>query len=152
MVLPTGINKASGLRAAVLELGLSPHNAVGVGDAENDEAFLRLCDASAAVDNALETVKKQVDVVLSGAGSVGVVELIKQLIADDLHAALHDRPDRTILLGSKSTAEMCGTRCMALVCLSRANPLAASRNWLSACSRWIEREYRRPWLSILEGD
>jgi hydroxymethylpyrimidine pyrophosphatase-like HAD family hydrolase len=100
MVLPTGINKASGLRAALLELGLSPHNALGVGDAENDEAFLRLCDASVAVDNALETVKKQVDIVLNGAGSVGVVELINQLIADDLHV-LHDRPDRTILLGNK---------------------------------------------------
>ena len=40
MVLPTGVNKASGLRAALKELGLSPHNAVGIGDAENDEAFL----------------------------------------------------------------------------------------------------------------
>ena len=100
MVLPTGVNKASGLRAALLELGLSPHNAVGIGDAENDEAFLKLCDASAAVDNALETVKKQVDIVLRGAASAGVVELIEQLIAADLQA-LHDRPDRGILLGKE---------------------------------------------------
>src|SRR5450432_997999 len=100
MVLPTGVNKASGLRAALLELGLSTHNAVGIGDAENDLAFLKLCDASAAVDNALETVKKQVDIVLRSAASAGVVELIEQLIADDLQA-LHDRPDRGILLGSE---------------------------------------------------
>ena len=57
-------------------------------------------DASAAVDNALETVKKQVDIVLRGAASAGVVELIEQLIADDLQA-LHDRPDRGILLGNE---------------------------------------------------
>jgi hypothetical protein len=100
MVLPTGVNKASGLRAALLELGISPHNAVGIGDAENDEAFLKLCDASAAVNNALETVKKQVDIVLRGEASAGVVELIEQLIADDLQT-LHDRPDRSILLGTK---------------------------------------------------
>ena len=58
VVLPTGVNKASGLRAALIELGLSPHNTVGIGDAENDGAFLRLCEASAAVDNALDAGKK----------------------------------------------------------------------------------------------
>ena len=100
MVLPTGVNKASGLRSALLELGLSPHNAVGIGDAENDIAFLKLCDASAAVDNALKTVKEQVDIVLSGSGSAGAVELIDQLIADDLQG-LHDQPGRGILLGNE---------------------------------------------------
>ena len=69
MVLPTGVNKASGLRSALTALGFSPHNTVGVGDAENDEAFLRLCEASAAVDNALEAVKKQANMILGGAAS-----------------------------------------------------------------------------------
>src|SRR5579884_2608762 len=40
MVLPSGVNKATGLAAALAELRLSPHNAVGIGDAENDHAFL----------------------------------------------------------------------------------------------------------------
>ena len=53
MVLPPGISKASGLMAALRELRLSPHNVVGVGDAENDHAFLALCELSAAVRNAL---------------------------------------------------------------------------------------------------
>ena len=44
MVLPAGVNKATGLRAALAELNLSPHNAVGVGDAENDHAFLNICE------------------------------------------------------------------------------------------------------------
>jgi hydroxymethylpyrimidine pyrophosphatase-like HAD family hydrolase len=39
MVLPSGVNKATGLERALGELGLSPRNAVGVGDAENDHAF-----------------------------------------------------------------------------------------------------------------
>jgi len=39
MVLPSGINKASGLKAALNELSLSFHNVVGIGDAENDHAF-----------------------------------------------------------------------------------------------------------------
>ena len=69
MILPTGVNKATGLRAALTKLGISRHNTVGIGDAENDEAFLKMCEASAAVDNALEVVKKQVDIVTGGAAA-----------------------------------------------------------------------------------
>ena len=60
MVLPSGVNKASGLSAALEELGLSRHNVVGVGDAENDHAFLGLCECSVAVANALDTLKERV--------------------------------------------------------------------------------------------
>ena len=99
MVLPTGVNKATGLRAALTKIGLSHHNTVGIGDAENDEAFLKLCDASAAVDNALEVVKRQVDLVMRGARGAGVIELIDRLLADDLKK-LHRRPHRGILVGT----------------------------------------------------
>jgi hypothetical protein len=84
MVLPSGTNKASGLAAALDELGLSPHNTVGVGDAENDHAFMRACECSAAVANALPAVKETADIVMNGARGVGVAELIDRLIADDL--------------------------------------------------------------------
>src|SRR5262245_19141183 len=47
MVLPSGVNKGTGLRAALEELGLSFHNVVGVGDAENDHGFLDLCACAA---------------------------------------------------------------------------------------------------------
>lgn len=84
MVLPSGVNKATGLTAALEELGLSPHNAVGVGDAENDHAFLRLCECSAAVDNALPAVKETADVVTPSKRGAGVAELIDLLLATDL--------------------------------------------------------------------
>ena len=45
MVLPAGVTKASGLAAALRTLGLSSHNVVAVGDAENDHAFLHLVNA-----------------------------------------------------------------------------------------------------------
>ena len=84
MVLPSGVNKATGLAAALAELGLSPHNAVGVGDAENDHAFLKVCECSAAVANALPAVKDTADVVTRGKRGAGVAELIDELIANDL--------------------------------------------------------------------
>jgi hydroxymethylpyrimidine pyrophosphatase-like HAD family hydrolase len=84
MILPAGVNKASGLSAALDEMGLSPHNAVGVGDAENDHALLRLCEFSAAVSNALPALKETADVVTKADHGAGVAELIEKLVATDL--------------------------------------------------------------------
>lgn len=84
MVLPSGLNKAVGLKAALDELGLSPDNTVGVGDAENDHAFLELCKYSVAVANALPMLKEHVDLVTSGVRGAGVTELIDRIIASDL--------------------------------------------------------------------
>ena len=80
MVLPPGVNKASGLTAALDALGLSPINVVGIGDAENDHAFLRLCGCSVAVANALDAVKETADVVTAGARGAGVVEIVDRLL------------------------------------------------------------------------
>jgi len=84
MVLPTGMNKASGLQVALNELGLSPHNTVGVGDAENDDAFLTMCECSVAVANALPALKERADLVTVGSHGAGVEELIEKLLSEDL--------------------------------------------------------------------
>lgn len=84
MVLPSGVNKATGLAAALADLGLSPHNVVGVGDAENDHAMLTLCECGVAVSNALPAVKETADVVTRADHGHGVAELIDHLLADDL--------------------------------------------------------------------
>ena len=81
MVLPPGVNKATGLAVALEELNLSPHNTVGIGDAENDQAFLSLCEFSAAVANALPTLKARADIVTKQSRGEGVVELIEQVLA-----------------------------------------------------------------------
>jgi HAD superfamily hydrolase (TIGR01484 family) len=101
MVLPPGVNKASGLAAALAELGLSAHNTVGVGDAENDHAFLSLCEVSVAVANALPALKERCDAVTEGARGAGVVELVDWLLTDDL-ASLGPRLARhDVLVGSR---------------------------------------------------
>jgi hydroxymethylpyrimidine pyrophosphatase-like HAD family hydrolase len=83
MVLPPGINKAAGLKAALEDLELSPHNVVAVGDAENDLAFLNICGCSAAVANALPSLKQSVDLVLEKERGAGVIELIDRIHASD---------------------------------------------------------------------
>jgi hydroxymethylpyrimidine pyrophosphatase-like HAD family hydrolase len=86
MVLPAGVNKATGLTAALAELKISPHNVVGVGDAENDHSFLKLCERSAAVGGALPAVRDTADLVLRGDAGAGVEELATALIENDLAA------------------------------------------------------------------
>ncbi len=101
MILPAGVNKASGLAAALLELGLSPHNVVGVGDAENDHAFLKMCEASVAVANALAGLKEQCDWVTGESRGAGVEEMTERLLQNDL-ADLSPKLDRhNIALGER---------------------------------------------------
>lgn len=87
MVLPAGINKATGLAAALAHLGLSPHNAVAIGDAENDDALLDFCECGVAVANAVPALKQRADIITAGSEEDGVVELIEALIRDDLAEA-----------------------------------------------------------------
>jgi HAD superfamily hydrolase (TIGR01484 family) len=93
MVLPAGVNKATGLTAALRELRLSPRNVVAVGDAENDHSFLKLCELSAAVSNALPAIKSEVDVVTTADHGAGVAELVAALVENDL-AGPRARPER----------------------------------------------------------
>ena len=84
MVLPAGVTKESGLRAALKELDISPNNTVAVGDAENDFAFFNLCGMPVAVSNALPMLKDQAVLVTEGARGAGVEELIDRLLKTDL--------------------------------------------------------------------
>jgi HAD superfamily hydrolase (TIGR01484 family) len=101
MVLPPTVNKATGLAAALAELKLSPHNTVGVGDAENDHAFLAACECAVAVSNALPALKERADFVTRGDHGTGVTELIDHLIADDLAAAGPRLRRHDVLLGAR---------------------------------------------------
>jgi hydroxymethylpyrimidine pyrophosphatase-like HAD family hydrolase len=93
MALPSGVTKATGLAPALEELGIPAERVVGVGDAENDHAFLRMCGLAVAVANALPAVKAAADLVTTGARGAGVAEVIERLIANDL-ADVTPRPDR----------------------------------------------------------
>lgn len=84
MILPSGINKMTGLDAALAELKISRHNVVGVGDAENDHAFLGCCECAVAVQNAIPALKERADLITDGASSAGVRELVEKILDTDL--------------------------------------------------------------------
>jgi hydroxymethylpyrimidine pyrophosphatase-like HAD family hydrolase len=92
MVLPSGINKATGLAKALKRLKISPNQVAAVGDAENDFVFLDECSIAVAVENALPSLKERCDLVTAGDHGRGVIELIDQILADDLQSLGMRRP------------------------------------------------------------
>lgn len=84
MVLPSGVNKATGLAAALKDMKIDASAAVAVGDAENDHAFLELCAVGVAVSNALPMLKERADLVMEHPRGEGVTELIDHIIRNDL--------------------------------------------------------------------
>jgi HAD superfamily hydrolase (TIGR01484 family) len=105
MILPSGINKSSGLSVALSELHLSPHNVVGVGDAENDHAFLSLCECSVAVGNALPALKDRSDWATAHTHGAGVEELIQLLLKDDLKDLAPRLGRHDVLLGAAQNGD-----------------------------------------------
>jgi hypothetical protein len=81
MVLPQGVSKATGLHAALDMLRLSAHNAVAIGDAENDHELLRIAEVGAAVEWGSRTLCAAADVVVGGGGPAAVGEYVRTLAA-----------------------------------------------------------------------
>jgi hydroxymethylpyrimidine pyrophosphatase-like HAD family hydrolase len=84
MVLPSGINKATGLATALEQMKVSADNVVAIGDAENDHALLESCGIGVAVANAVPLLKAHADWVTDGENGAGVQELIARLLKNDL--------------------------------------------------------------------
>jgi hydroxymethylpyrimidine pyrophosphatase-like HAD family hydrolase len=84
MVLPSGVNKASGLTQALHELRVPADRVVGVGDAENDHAFLDACGFGVAVANAVPSLKAHAKLVTTGEAGDGVLEVIARMLSASL--------------------------------------------------------------------
>lgn len=78
MVLPQAVSKGTGLREALTMLRLSPHNAIAIGDAENDHDLLAACEVGVAVEWGSTSLQAAADDVLPGHGPAAVAEYIRQ--------------------------------------------------------------------------
>ena len=105
MILPPGINKASGLKHALQELGLSARNLVAAGDAENDHALLDSAEYSVAVANAITTLKEAADRITSEPRGDGVLEVIADLIEHDLRNVPPRRERRALCIGKDAAGK-----------------------------------------------
>ena len=86
MVMPQGINKRTGIEAALRAIGEPPSATVAVGDGENDIPLFAVAGVSVAVANAIDAVKARADVVLTEPNGKGIQALAAALVAGDLGA------------------------------------------------------------------
>jgi len=77
MVLEQAISKGTGLQNALHILRLSPHNAIAIGDAENDHALLAECELAVAVSWGSPTLQAEADQVVKGDGPSAVAAYIR---------------------------------------------------------------------------
>ena len=77
MVLPQAVSKGAGLREALTTLRLSVHNAIGIGDAENDHDLLAACELGVAVSWGSRLLQEAADEVLQGEGPTAVAAYIR---------------------------------------------------------------------------
>lgn len=78
MVLPQAISKGVGLREALTMLRLSSHNAIAIGDAENDHDLLAVCEFGVAVSWGSKALQATADDVLQGDGPSAVAGYIRK--------------------------------------------------------------------------
>jgi hydroxymethylpyrimidine pyrophosphatase-like HAD family hydrolase len=102
MVLPPGVNKATGLDRALRRLGLSRHEVVGIGDAENDHSLLAYCECGVAVADAVESLRQAADLVTRESDGSGVAELCDELIDNDLQRVEGKLTRHLVLVGKRS--------------------------------------------------
>ena len=115
MLLPGGVTKGTGLAVALAALELSPHNMVGIGDAENDHAFLALSECAVAVADAVPALRERADYVTRAPSAAGVVEFIEEHLLHDLvdlmpRLTRHDLPLGETPDGPPVTVPAHGTR------------------------------------------
>ncbi len=77
MILPTGVSKGSGLYNGLGDLGISHHNTIAIGDAENDHSLLDVAELGVAVANAVDALKAHADVTLDRANGEGVTAFLR---------------------------------------------------------------------------
>lgn len=83
MLLPAGVSKGSGVQQALRVLGLSPHDVLALGDAENDLPLFDACGFSGCPGDSLPAVLERVDWVFPGVHGAGIAAAITEQILPD---------------------------------------------------------------------
>lgn len=104
MVLPQGVSKGLGLREALGILRLSPHNAIGIGDSENDHALLAECELGVAVEWGSPALQHSADEVLRGQGPSAVADYIRRA-AQEIRIPPESRRRTRLTLGATDAGD-----------------------------------------------
>jgi haloacid dehalogenase-like hydrolase/Helicase HerA, central domain len=141
MVLPQAISKATGIRTALSALRLSAHNAIAIGDAENDQDLLGACGIGVAVAWGSPALQRNADEIIPGDGPNAVAPYILQAAK-----SMRLPPDRVgrdkIILGVTDSGGQAGLAIRGRNVLVTGDP-RSGKSWLTGllCEQLILRDY-----------
>lgn len=141
MVLPQAISKATGIHQALTIMRLSPHNAVAIGDAENDHELLKACEVGLAVGWGSEALKASADYVVPGNGPSAVAGYIREL-ATGRRVPTPLKTRRRLLLGHTDDGEMLALAVRGRNVLVAGDP-KSGKSWVTGllCEQLILYDY-----------
>lgn len=122
MVVPSSVTKGTGLSAALAELGVSAHDTVGLGDAENDHTLLDACELGVAVANAVPSLKAHADLVLPDPAERGVVGFLRGRVLRGDERVVSRR--RRVALGRREDGSLVDVPASGVNVLVRGAPLS----------------------------
>ncbi|HXZ44879.1 MAG TPA: HAD hydrolase family protein, partial [archaeon] len=140
MILPQAVSKGTGLREALSALRLSPHNAIAIGDAENDHSLLAACEVGVAVPWGSPALQTAADEVLKGSDPSAVAAYIRKVTtALRLPQA---RKQRHLLLGTTENGQQLTLTVRGRNILIAGDP-GSGKSWVTGmlCEQLILHRY-----------
>lgn len=98
MLVPEGISKGTGVRKVIRDLGLSFHDVLALGDAENDLEFFAACGWTACPGDAMALLRERADWVFPGEDGASVAAAITGPILSG-RLPVHLSPRHRLVLG-----------------------------------------------------
>jgi hydroxymethylpyrimidine pyrophosphatase-like HAD family hydrolase len=141
MVLPQAVSKGGGLRAALATLRMSVHNAIAIGDAENDHDLLAACELGVAVSWGSQLLQQAADEVLQGNGPSAVAGYIRK-VAKDLRLPPEKIGSHRLSLGTAKDGRKLTLAIRGLNTLVAGDP-RSGKSWVTGlmCEQLILQRY-----------
>ncbi len=130
MLVPPGISKGTGVRQMISDLGLSFHDVLALGDAENDIDLFEVCGWAGCPENAVPALVDRADWRFPGEDGAGIAEAIVGPILDG-RLPIPRSPRHRIALGwAVETSEPVGIPARGVNVLIQGDRLSG-KSWLA---------------------
>ena len=152
MLLPAGISKGTGVQHALRFLGLSFHDVLAFGDAENDLPFFEVCGWPACPADGMWVVKEQADLIFPGENGEAVAAAVVGPVLQGLLPVQFSVRHRIPLGWGAETSEPVAIPARGVNVLVHGDPLSG-KSWLAGAlvERLVAARYA-VWVIDPEGD
>jgi hydroxymethylpyrimidine pyrophosphatase-like HAD family hydrolase len=152
MLLPAGISKGSGVRHVIRHLGLSFHDVLALGDAENDLELFEACGWAACPTNGVPQLKERADWVFEGENGPAIARAVLGPILGGLLPLRYSDRHRIAVGWAVHTSEPVTMPVRGVNLLIHGDPLSG-KSWLAGAL--VERLFSRQYAVCVldpEGD